>query len=134
MKSLLLVAVFLGLAGDSFAGGFALNLGVGRSNVIVANGFNHGFARQQQVVVLNNHGHAFNRANVAVVASPFAFNAFGTAAVFDRRGNVFQVDPFGQSVLVRGGFNSFGVGVGVNVNRVQTFSTFGGGCASGRCR
>ena len=64
------------------------------------------------------------------------FNAFGTRTVADGFGNVFQVDAFGNSVLVgnRGGFNHFGgfagtkvvtpagvvkvknVGAGVNVN------------------
>lgn len=64
------------------------------------------------------------------------FNAFGTRTVADGFGNVFQVDAFGNSVLVgnRGGFNHVGgfaatkvvtpagvvkvknVGNGVNVN------------------
>lgn len=111
------------LPAESDAGGFALSLGFNRNaNVAVVN--NHGF-RQQRVVVLNNGFNHFNRANVAVV-SPFRFNAFGTAAVVDRRGNVFQVDPFGSSVLLRSGFNSFGV---------QSFNSFGG-CNSvlGGCR
>ena len=92
----------LGLRNDTLV----VNNGFGNAAVLSARGFNRG-----NVVVGN-----FNRANV-VVASPLAFNAFGTATVIDQRANVFQVDPFGNSVLVRGGV-------------VSPFAvrTFGGGC------
>ncbi len=47
-----------------------------------------------------NNGHNYNNFNRQ------NFNAFGTKTVVDNRGNVFEVDAFGNSRRVSGNFNN----------------------------
>ncbi len=109
------------------AGGFALNLGVGRNNGFNGVGRANNFGNNGFVNLSIGRNRGLSDAELLALALArnngrghgASFNAFGTRTVVDARGNVFEQDAFGNARLVRDGFNSFN-----NFGGVRTF----GGC------
>lgn len=98
----------------------------GRSNVQVnvgggavqVNSANRGFVRNRSAVQVNVGGGFNNAVRVNSFGHVNSFgrvNAFGTRTVFDRFGNTFEVNAFGQPVIRTSSFRGF-----------NSFNTFGG--------
>lgn len=109
--ALLAVCMF---AGESEAGGFG-----GRGFGVRSRNFNRGFNQGFRVNNFNR-GFSFGVGRVNAFSFNRGFNTFGSRTVQDGFGNVFQVDSFGNAVLVGSAARGFGV------NQFG-FRSFGGG-------
>ncbi len=92
-----------------------VQVNVGGGGGVQVNAAKRGFVRNRSNVQVNV-GNGFNHAAVPIRGQSFGrVNAFGSRAVVDRFGNVFEVNSFGQPLIRTSGFRGF-----------NSFNTFGG--------
>ncbi len=99
------LALTLGFSAEAFAGGFGVSVARNRNHFANIGNFStrpffvQSFSHRPQVFVSRN--------SAFVGHTPLGFNAFGVSTVIDGRGNVFEVDAFGNTQIRRFGVRNF---------------------------
>ncbi len=95
-----------------------VQVNVAGSSAVQVNTANRSFSRNRSSNVQVNVGGVVRPAAVPIHGASFGrINAFGSRAVVDRFGNVFEVNSFGQPLIRTSGFRGF--------NTFNTINTFG---------